>query len=91
MQNYKDTNNQIHVLDSTKFQHLLPDGCIAITQAEADVIQAAAIIPLTYSELRAAAYPNFMLYLDGIVKGDTGQIQAYIDNCLAVKLQYPKS
>ena len=91
MQNYKDTNNQIHVLDSTEFEHLLPTGCIKITKSEADVIREAAIIPPTYSELRAAAYPNFMLYLDGIVKGDTGQIQAYIDDCLAVKALYPKS
>ena len=26
----------------------------------------------------------------GIVKGDTAQVQAYIDACLAVKAKYPK-
>ena len=49
-----------------------------------------AIIPPTYQELRAASYPDFRLYLDGIVKGDTAQVQAYIDNCLAVKARHPK-
>jgi hypothetical protein len=29
-------------------------------------------------------------YLDGIVKGDDAQVQAYIDACLAVKNKYPK-
>ena len=43
-----------------------------------------------YQRLRAAEYPDFKEYLDGIVKGDTEQIQAYIDKCLAVKAKYPK-
>jgi hypothetical protein len=38
---------------------------------------------------RAAAYPDFREYLDGIVKGDQAQIQKYIDDCLAVKARYP--
>ena len=29
-------------------------------------------------------------YIDGIVKGDTAQVQTYIDACLAVKAKYPK-
>ena len=44
----------------------------------------------TYQELRAAAYPPITDYLDGIVKGDAAQVQAYIDACLAVKALYPK-
>ena len=48
------------------------------------------IIPPTYSELRAAAYPDYRLYLDGIVKGDQAQIQSYIDACLATKSKHPK-
>ena len=44
----------------------------------------------TYQELRAAAYPPITDYLDGIVKGDAAQVQAYIDACLAVKSEYPK-
>jgi len=39
---------------------------------------------------RAAEYPPMADYLDGIVKGDDAQVQAYIDACLAVKAKYPK-
>jgi hypothetical protein len=45
----------------------------------------------TYAQLRARAYPDYREYLDGIVKGDQAQVQAYIDSCLAVKEKYPKS
>ncbi len=44
----------------------------------------------TYAELRAAEYPPMSDYLDGIVKGDQAQVQAYVDACLAVKQKYPK-
>ena len=43
-----------------------------------------------YQRLRAAEYPDFKDYLDGIVKNDQEQIQTYIDACLAVKAKYPK-
>ena len=43
-----------------------------------------------YKELRAKEYPPITDYIDGIVKGDNAQVQAYIDACLAVKAKYPK-
>lgn len=43
-----------------------------------------------YQRDRAAEYPSIADYLDGIVKGDQAQVQAYIDACLAVKAKYPK-
>ena len=43
-----------------------------------------------YKGLRAAEYPPITDYIDGIVKGNQVQIQAYIDACLAVKVKYPK-
>ena len=43
-----------------------------------------------YKEKRAAEYPDIKDYLDGVVKGDQAQIQAYVDACLAVKQKYPK-
>lgn len=43
-----------------------------------------------YKYKRAQEYPDFKDYLDGIVKNDQAQIQAYIDACLAVKEKYPK-
>lgn len=47
-------------------------------------------VVLDYHEQRALEYPPMADYLDGIVKGDTAQVQAYIDACLAVKAKYPK-
>jgi hypothetical protein len=45
---------------------------------------------LEYQRLRAAEYPPMEDYLDGIVKGDQEQIDAYINACQAVKDKYPK-
>jgi len=44
-----------------------------------------------YQRQRAIEYPAVADYLDGIVKGDQAQVQAYIDACLAIKAKYPKS
>lgn len=43
-----------------------------------------------YQRDRASEYPPMTDYIDGIVKGDQAQVQAYIDACLAVKTKYPK-
>lgn len=45
---------------------------------------------LEYQRLRAPEYPPMADYLDGVVKGDQAQIDAYISACLAVKEKYPK-
>lgn len=55
---------------------------VARLKTEADAV--------AYKKLRAKEYPDFKNYLDGIVKGDQEQIQAYIDACQAVKDKYPK-
>lgn len=43
-----------------------------------------------YQRLRAAEYPDMADYIDGIVKGDQAQVDAYIAACLAIKAKYPK-
>ena len=43
-----------------------------------------------YQRLRSREYPDFKEYLDGIVKGDNAQVQAYIDKCNEIKAKYPK-
>lgn len=86
---FKDTEEELHWLDDASFAHLLPEGCIEITDEEADLLRPQPPEP-TYAELRAAEYPDYRDYLDGIVKGDQAQVQAYIDACLAVKAKYPK-
>jgi hypothetical protein len=50
----------------------------------------ALVVANEYKAQRAAEYPDFREYLDGIVKGDAAQVQAYIDACNAVKAKYPK-
>jgi hypothetical protein len=56
-----------------------------------DKAQAEALVQANeYKQQRATEYPDFRDYLDGVVKGDQAQIQAYIDACNAVKAKYPK-
>lgn len=43
-----------------------------------------------YQRKRAVEYPDFRDYLDGVVKGNQAQIDAYIAACQAVKAKYPK-
>ena len=88
--NYKDLENNLHFLDSTEFEHLLPVGCVQITDDEADSIRLSKVVPPTYSELRAAEYPSFadqadMQYWDKV--NGTNNWQTAIG---AIKTKYPK-
>ena len=58
--------------------------------AELQAAEAARLAAIPYTEKRAAEYPDFRDYLDGIVKGDQAQIDAYVAACQAVKAKYPK-
>ena len=85
--NYKDLENNLHFLDSTEFEHLLPAGCVQITDDEADSIRLSKAVPPTYSELRAAAYPSFADQFDTIFHGGLDAWKAEIQ---AVKTKYKK-
>jgi hypothetical protein len=54
----------------------------------AKAIELAGIIE--YRNSRRKEYPPIQDYIDGVVKGDQEQIDAYIAACQAVKLKYPK-
>lgn len=43
-----------------------------------------------YQKQRSLEYPPIEDYIDGVVKGDQAQIDAYIQKCLEVKAKYPK-
>jgi hypothetical protein len=58
-------------------------------QAEIDRLQAEHDAK-DYARKRASEYPPMADYIDGVVKGDQAQIDAYISACLAVKIKYPK-
>jgi len=68
----------------------IPTAAEIAAALEAELARQAAADKANYASLRAAAYPPLTDYLDGIVKGDTVQVQAYIDACLAVKAKFPK-
>ena len=79
--------------------HTTPEGNIPFTaeeEAEWDAMEAAYIVEQAelsktqYQRDRSKEYPSINDYIDGIVKGDQTQVQAYIDACLAVKAKYPK-
>ena len=40
MKKYKDLTGKVHALDDVAFEHLLPTGCIAITEEEAAILTA---------------------------------------------------
>jgi hypothetical protein len=88
--NYKAPDNSLHFLDDNAFAHLLPAGSVQITDEEAAAIRAANAPVLTYAQKRVAEYPPMADYIDGIVKGDQAQVDAYVAACLAVKAKYPK-
>ena len=85
--NYKDLENNLHFLDSTEFENLLPVGCVQITDEEADSIRLSKVVPPTYSELRAAAYPSFADQFDTIFHGGLDAWKAEIQ---VTKNKYPK-
>lgn len=71
-------------------------GETTVVEVSAEELAAEAALRATdeagksYAEKRAREYPPITDYLDGIVKGDQAQIDAYIAACLAVKAKYPK-
>jgi hypothetical protein len=82
----------------TRF-HATVDGQFPFTpeeEAEWDAEEVAyaakqvALAATEYQRQRAIEYPPITDYIDGVVKGDTAQVQTYIDTCLAVKAKYPK-
>ena len=95
MKLFKDLDNNIYAYELDGSQDHLIDGKISITEAEANVIrqsmQQAQFDAMSYAEKRRGEYPPATDYLDGIVKGDTAQVQDYINTCLAIKAKYLKS
>jgi hypothetical protein len=87
---YKAPDNSVHFLDSAEFESLLPVGSVQITDADAEALRPKPA-DLTYAQKRAAEYPSYTDYLDGVVKDDQAQIAKYIADCQAVKAKYPKS
>jgi len=84
---FKDKNDGYYQFDWDGVSEL-PEWSKGMTQIDVVVPTP---VPQTYAEKRAAEYPPMADYLDGVVKGDQAQIDAYIAACLAVKTKYPKA
>ena len=92
-----DWNDCFEVADATvndiyKLENGEPVYVRTASQTEIDAAASAyeAQLRTQYVQQRAAEYPPFADYLDGVVKGDQAQIDAYISACQAVKTKYPK-
>ncbi len=85
--NYKDLEDNLHFLDSAEFEHLLPVGCVQITNDEAETIRLSKVVPPTYKDLRASAYPSFADQFDTIFHNG---LDAWKVEIQAVKDKYPK-
>lgn len=83
--NYKAPDNSIHVIEP-EFAHMLPEGCVPITDEEAEALRPVPPPP-TYKELRAAAYPSIPEQLDLLYHGG---IDAWKAAITAVKEEFPK-
>jgi hypothetical protein len=88
---YKDTENNVYAYDETQTP---AEGLTAISEQEKDELlnqaQAAIFERMSYKERRRTEYPPIFDYIDGVVKSDQAQIDAYVAACLAVKAKYPK-
>lgn len=94
MPHFKNANNELFWLDDSDDHTVWLPECTPITDSEAESIRSQQVLAfqttLTYAEKRAREYPSYTDYLDGVVKGDQAQIDAYIAACQAVKAKYPK-
>lgn len=88
---YKDAENNVYAYDETQTP---AEGLTPISEEVKEALLAQALAArfdsMTYSERRRVEYPPIFDYIDGVVKGDKAQIDAYISACLAVKAKYPK-
>ena len=84
--NYKDTQNNLHFIEPS-FAHLLPEGCVQITEDEAEALRPK-YVP-TYKDLRAKEYPSIGDQLDALWKGGDAATEM-LAKVQAVKNKYPK-
>ena len=77
-------DNELEWLDQNQTQPTEAEIQAEITRLQAEYDSQA------YARSRASEYPPITDYIDGVVKGDQAQIDAYIVACQAVKAKYPK-
>ena len=83
--NYKAPDNSLHFIEPS-FAHLLPEGCVQITEDEAEALRPKPPVP-TYKDLRAQAYPSIPDQLDTIFHLG---LDGWKTTIQTVKDKYPK-
>ena len=94
MKYYKDAEGKLFGFRADGSQdQLIGENLELVTLEERDeqiqLIDQENFDALPYDQKRLLSYPPIADFMDGLVKGDTAQMQAYIDQCKAVKLAYP--
>lgn len=70
MPNYKDTNNNLHFLDDASFAHLLPIGCVSITEEEAESIRISQLPVVDPNEVAVAEAKSYLISTDYMMTAD---------------------
>ncbi len=68
MQNYKDADGKVYALDSSEDEHLLPMGCVPITQAEVNALRTPSLADLKAAKL-VNVNRNFQAMADYLTAG----------------------
>jgi hypothetical protein len=79
---FKDAYNQIHEINED-FAHLLPDGCVEITQSEADVLRAP-----TAEDIEAKRVQDIIDKADKIILGKYSEKKQRKLLAISAKLSY---
>ena len=94
MKIYKDEEGLFYAFEEDGSQDfLIKVGMVQITNeehiAELETKKQTYLNDRTYNEKRIAEYPLIFEYIDGVVKGDQEQINAYKSAWNAVNAKYP--
>lgn len=73
MPHYKDTQNKLHFIDDVSFAHLLPAGCVQITDDEAEALRPAPVVDRT-AEIKAELQAIDAKSIRPIRDGDAARI-----------------
>lgn len=65
MPHYKDTENKLHFIEGESFAHLLPPGCVRVTDAEAEGLRNP---PLTNEQIVATFVANMERRYDAVAQ-----------------------
>lgn len=84
MPHYKDPENKLHFIDDESFAHLLPPGCVKITDEEAEALRPVPTIDRA-AEIKAELAAIDMKSIRALREGDTARISALESQAQALR------